>query len=86
LTEVKTKPGLSADEQLDRLIDSRFSPEDDARIEAAWAESAMRHNLAAAAERRRQWIDYHLGLERLHTTMAAEHRHKAMALIDGAGG
>ena len=86
MTEVRIKPGLSADEQLDRLVDARhssFAKEDDRRIEASWAESARTVNLRAQAERRREWVDYHRGLARLHTTLAAEHEAKAFSLMDG---
>ena len=46
MTDTQTKPGLDAEESLNRLIDARYSPEDDRRIAQSWAESARQFNLA----------------------------------------
>ena len=67
-------------------MERRHSPEDDERIAEEWAASAMRHNFAAAAERRREWARYHMSLWHLHSRLAAEHEEKALALLDQAKG
>jgi hypothetical protein len=67
------------------LIERRAQEQEEAEREAqAWAETARTYNLAAAAERRREWARYHLDLQRLHSQLAAEHEEKALQLIDGA--
>ncbi len=80
--------GLSADaaeESLNRLIERRAEEADEAsRVHAAWAESVRAFDLRAQAERRREWTRYHLGLQRLHSQLAKEHREKALALLDEA--
>jgi hypothetical protein len=53
------------------------------RIEASWAETARRYNLRARAERRREWIDYHNDLARVHARLVEEHEAALRRLIDG---
>jgi hypothetical protein len=75
-------PGDVAEASLDRLVEQRSQEiEAQERIERAWAQTAMQHNLRAQAERRRLWIDFHRDLERLHTRLASEHAAKATALL-----
>jgi hypothetical protein len=79
-------PGGDAERTLNDLIERRTEEQaEQERVEASRAESMRTYNLAAAAERRRQWADYHQGLARLHTRLAAEHEEKALRLtMDGA--
>ena len=80
---VETKPGVDADEAIDALIEARARElQEQERVEAAWAESVRSYNLAAAAERRRQWARHHMDLQRLDSQLAAEHQEKALALMD----
>jgi hypothetical protein len=71
----------AAENQLNILIERRAKEADDANhYVRAWAESVRRYDLRAAAERRRQWIQFHNDMERLHSNLAGEHREKAAAL------
>jgi hypothetical protein len=76
----------AAEDGINALIERRAGGEAEAdeadRVHAAWAESARKYNLAAAAERRREWARFHLDLQRLHSQLAEEHRGKALQLID----
>jgi len=75
------------EEDLNRLIERRAREADEANSRALQqAENAMRYNLAARAERRREWIDFHRDLERLHKNLADEHAEKAAALAAEGGG
>jgi hypothetical protein len=72
----------AVEEELDRLIERRAKEADDAnRFAQAWAESVRRYNVRAQAERRQAWIAFHRDLERLHKSLADEHRQKAAALL-----
>jgi hypothetical protein len=85
----QAKPGLDADESLDRLIEKRSrDTEAQERIEKAWAEASLArtYNLRAQTERRREWINYHNDLARLHSRLAEEHRQEIGRLLDGGGG
>ena len=90
MTVERTREALSGDaaeESLNALIERRAQEAEEAnRAEAAWAESVLRFDARARAERRREWIDYHNDLARLHAQLAAEHEQKVLQLIDEGGG
>ena len=76
----------AVEEDLNRLIDRRASEASEAdanRVAEAWAESARRYNLAAAAARREAWIRFHADMSVVHSRIAAEHERKAALLSDG---
>ncbi len=73
----------AAEDGIDALIERRAREcEEQARVERAWASSARRFGLAAQAERRRQWINYHNDLARLHSRLVEEHEAAVRRLID----
>lgn len=73
----------AVDAEIDRLIERRAQEaQEQERIAEGWVETARRYNLAAAAERRREWAQHHHDLARLHEQLAAEHHRKALRLID----
>lgn len=80
--DVEIKPGLDAEESIDKLIASRYSPEDDRRIAQAWAESAMRHNLGARAALRQEWAAHYRRLIHVHERLAEHNRERLAHLID----
>jgi len=76
----------AVEEDLNRLIERRAREADDAnRVAEAWAESARRYNLRAAAERRQAWIRFHADMSVVHSRIAAEHEQKAALLADIEG-
>ena len=76
----------AVEEDLNRLIEKRAQEADEANPRARQeAESARRYNLAARAERRREWIAFHADMVLLHTNLADEHRRKAAQLADPEG-
>jgi hypothetical protein len=71
--------------QIDVLIERRSREAEEVnRVEAAWAESVRKYNLARAAERREAWRAHYLQLASVHEQLAAENRAKASLLV-GAG-
>ena len=83
----QTRPGTSADEQIDALIERRvMDAEEHAKVDAAWAESAMRHNLGARAAMRQEWAEHYRRMVAVHERLAEENRARLGKLIDGAGG
>jgi len=82
MTETKKRGRADADQSIDELIQRRSEDTEELRrIEEAWAESARQFNLAAAAERRKEWHSFHNGMSTLHSKLAEEHRRKALWLL-----
>ncbi len=81
----------AVEEDLNRLIERRAKEADDAdHASQAWAESAMRYNLAHSADRRRQWVQYHRQQAERHraalAALVARHEAAADRLASEAGG
>src|SRR5688572_40612 len=51
-------------------------------LDPSYRELVRRYRKRATEEHRLQWIDFYLGMEQLHTKLAAEHREKAQALME----
>ena len=72
----------AAEHQLDILIERRPKEVQDANHHArAWAQSLEGYNLAAARERREQWIRFHERLALVHKRLAEEHQRAITALL-----
>jgi hypothetical protein len=70
---------------IDKLIDARYSPEDDRMIAEAWAESARNMNLRAQAGRRREWVAHYRRVISVHEELAERNRQLLARHIDESG-
>jgi hypothetical protein len=71
----------AAENQLNVFIERRAQQTRDANWRAkAWSADFRSYNLRQAAKRRREWIEFHRGLEQLHSKLALEHAEAAKCL------
>ncbi len=76
--------------ELDRFIEHRAREARDAEeVEELWAESERQHRQRRHQENRLAWVEFHLTqaacLERTAACLAAKHRSRAEALLEGEG-
>lgn len=78
----------AAEESINTLIERRAKEAGDANHYAqAWAESARRYNLRAAAQRRQEWVEWHRAQAERHRATLTDliAHHEAAAAELGAG-